>query len=151
MLGYRGGERVKAGPYWNLTKGELVSLSGQDGVLPGGSDERYMKAPLPLLMVFGPLAGLAYVIFLPFIGFATVAMLLGQRARWAIEAGGHAIIQTAAVPGWVPGMAQLTRRGRHPQQALTREKTEAADRKDELAALEEEVRAQRREREKGDD
>ena len=60
------------------------------------------------MMALAPLLGLAFVIFLPFIGFAMVARLAGEKA---IELVGHLATQGARVlqPAWAPARAFLTR------------------------------------------
>jgi hypothetical protein len=148
MLGHKGGEKVKAGTYWSVTTGELASIPQQGVSLPGGAEERYIRAPLPLMMLLGPLAGAAYVIFLPFIGFATVAAFLGQRSWQGARAGGRAVTHMVAIPTWAPGIAHLTRRRAHPGRAEAPAKAAPERTEDELTALEKDIEARRREQEK---
>ncbi len=65
MAGSRGGQSVSVGYYLKLATFELTSVVGERGILPGSKQTRYIRVPLPLLMVAGPLNGLAYVISLP--------------------------------------------------------------------------------------
>jgi hypothetical protein len=72
--------------------------------------EMIRRSPVPMLLMLAlaPLLGLAFVIFLPFIGFAMAFRLAGEKA---IEAGGRAAAQGARVlrPGWAPALAFLAR------------------------------------------
>ncbi|RMF90875.1 MAG: hypothetical protein D6736_06010 [Nitrospinota bacterium] len=77
MTRYHGGERVKAGYYWNISRWEIVTVPPPGGVLPG-EHASYLRLPLLLVALFAPLIGGLYVIFLPFIGFA---MLLSFAAK----------------------------------------------------------------------
>lgn len=70
-----GGQWTKAGTYLGVTGGEWVTIPKGGGVLPGKPEARYLRTPLPLLVVLGPLAGLAYIIFLPMISILVVAQL----------------------------------------------------------------------------
>jgi hypothetical protein len=78
---FAGGEQVKAGFYWNLREWEANIIPREGGVLAAKDDARYLRVPLPLLLVVAPLMGAAYAMFLPFIGFAMVAMYLAGRMK----------------------------------------------------------------------
>lgn len=65
MAGYYGGQNVKDGYYLNLATLELTSVVGERSILPGSKQTRYIRVPLPLLMITGPLKGLAYIISIP--------------------------------------------------------------------------------------
>lgn len=80
-LRFAGGEIVKAGFYWNLREWEAQVVPREGGPLKGGRDDRYMRAPLPLLLFLAPLMGAAYAMFLPFIGFAMLAMYLTGKLK----------------------------------------------------------------------
>lgn len=73
---FSGGEHVKAGFYWNLREWEANIIPREGGLLKGGQDSQYARIPLPILLFVAPLMGAAYAMFLPFIGFAMVAMYL---------------------------------------------------------------------------
>lgn len=62
-----GEDPVPAGSYWNFAEGELVRLE-REGPLPGGSETRFLRIPVPLLLLLSPLLGLLFVIFLPLAG-----------------------------------------------------------------------------------
>jgi hypothetical protein len=73
---YKGGEVVKAGFYWNLAEWEAKIVPAEGAPLAGTADTRYLRVPLLAVLVLAPIMGLTYAMFLPFIGFAMVAMYL---------------------------------------------------------------------------
>ena len=107
MRHYRGTETVEPGLFFNARHLSFTSIDDA-GPLPGRTDEVYRRVPMLALLVAGPLLGLAYVIFLPFIGFAMVTWLLGVKA---LHLAGGAARETVRVlrPGWEPSMAFLSR------------------------------------------
>ena len=96
MMRYQGGEQAKAGFYFNLESWEVTTLSGQGGTLAGPGDTRYLRMPLPLLLVAAPLMGAAFAVFLPFIG---IAMVLDYAVKQAWAAGREALHATAMALG----------------------------------------------------
>jgi hypothetical protein len=77
----RGGEAVKFGFYWNLAEWEAQIVPAAGGRLNGDTGTRYVRLPLLALLVVAPLMGAAYAMFLPFIGFAMLAMFLMGRLK----------------------------------------------------------------------
>lgn len=88
MARYQGGEQAKAGFYFNSTTWEILTLSGEGGVLAGSTDMRFVRLPLPILLVAAPMMGAAFAMFLPFIG---IALVLDYAARQAWAAGREAM------------------------------------------------------------
>jgi hypothetical protein len=108
MLRHRGGERVKAGFYLNAETWEVNTLSGRaGGVLPGAAADRYLRIPTLGVLVFAPLMGALYAIFLPFIGLAMVAQHLTKKAAAGSRDLAHSVMQTVT-PAWRPGEAYFT-------------------------------------------
>jgi hypothetical protein len=107
MKTYTGNQHAESGLYLNLAKFSITSLE-TDGPLPGGVDVTYRRVPMLLMLAAAPLLGLAFVIFLPLIGFAVVAHLAGGKAVHLVKG---VIGETARVrrPGWVPARAFLSR------------------------------------------
>lgn len=139
MLRHQGGEQVKAGFYFNAQSWEITTLSGQGGVLAGTTDTRFLRLPLPVLLVAAPLMGAAFAMFLPFIGFAMVADYAVRQAWGA----GREALQGATValsPRTRAGEAYFT--GSDAEQA-TGEQTPEAEAK--LKELEKAVEAKERE------
>jgi hypothetical protein len=101
-----GGERVKFGFYWNLAEWEAQIVPAEGGELKGEGTDRYIRLPLLALLVVAPLMGAAFAFFLPFIGFAMVAVYLMKRIRSVVTrttppaeaANGHAPGRTAIRP-----------------------------------------------------
>ena len=79
MFNYRGGNRVRSGFYWNLSKWEIVTIGKQGGTLPESEAHRYVKLPALVLLLVAPWMGLVYVMFLPFIGFALFFGFAGKK------------------------------------------------------------------------
>jgi hypothetical protein len=79
----KAGEAAKAGFYFNTRTWEL-DLHRKDGdALPGTGADRYLRVPAVTLVLLGPIMGFAFVVFMPFIGFALAARELGLRgAKW---------------------------------------------------------------------
>ena len=96
MLRHNGGDKVKAGFYFNMDSWEVTTLSGQGGQLAGDESARYLRLPLPMLLVFAPLMGAAFAMFLPFIG---IAMVINHFARKAWQAGREMFHSTAMAVG----------------------------------------------------
>ena len=73
-----GGTKVKGGFYWHQSEWELTTVDGAEGTLPGGADAKYVKVPVPVMLVGAPLMGALLVMFLPLIG---IALLVGHAGR----------------------------------------------------------------------
>lgn len=102
MLKHSGGQKAAKGTYWNLSNGERIVLTGED-VLPGDKKTTYYKLSAVGVLFLAPIIGLAYAVFLPFIGIAMMAKLVGQKVF-----GG--VLKTAgrsASFGWRPKEAYL--------------------------------------------
>ena len=75
MLQHTAGSRVGKGTYWNFSNGERVDI-GSEGILPGTGGAVYYRMPATGIVMLGPILGLLYAAFLPFIGIAMVMQLL---------------------------------------------------------------------------
>lgn len=107
MTTYTGKQNVEPGIYLNFKKLSIKSVDEQ-GPLPGSETDTYYRAPMLLVLAAAPLLGLAFVIFLPLIGFAMVAYVLGDKGlQWAGNATTEAV--RVARPGWAPSLAFLSR------------------------------------------
>ena len=102
MKRWSGGTRVPAGFYWRPASWEIVTLSGEGGVLPGERRERYFKVPVLAMLVLAPAMGAALVMFLPLVGFVIAGRELARKTRQVAAAGtrrraaGHAPVRKAA-------------------------------------------------------
>jgi len=73
------------GTYWNLADGSGVDLE-QEGSLPGNRNEMYLKAPAAEAIAAGPVVGLIFAVFLPFIGIAMTLALIGRKLGEGVAA-----------------------------------------------------------------
>ena len=107
MKTYTGRQTVEAGIYLN-TKTFAVQMLDKTGTLDGTELETYRRIPMVLMLAAAPVLGLAYVMFLPFIGFATVLHLMGTKT---LQLAGDAATEGVRVlrPSWAPALAFLTR------------------------------------------
>jgi hypothetical protein len=92
---YAGGDTVKYGFYWNVREWEAQVVPKEGGTLGGEPDVRYIRMPLFALLVLAPIMGAIYAFFLPFIGFAMLAMFLVGRLRSMITGTPPAIDASA--------------------------------------------------------
>jgi hypothetical protein len=135
MARAHGSDQVKAGFYLNLNSWAVTTISGKGGQLPGGTTEVFYRVPTPALLVFAPLMGALFAIFLPFIGIAMVVKYAAERAAVGARDLTHSMVATAS-PAWRPGTAHLT--GEPAGKAKTdAKKDESADGR--LKAIEDEI------------
>lgn len=87
MTKYNGGDTVKRGFYASMKRWTIEMIEPEVGTLEGESDERYVRVPVPVMLVAAPFMGAAFVIFLPLIGFVmlgkTAWARVGRRSRGA--------------------------------------------------------------------
>ncbi len=102
MLKHNAGTRVGKGTYWNFSNGERIDIS-TEGVLPGGRDTVYYRLPATGIVALGPVLGLLYAAFLPFIGIAMLVKVIFQKVAAAVTAP----TQRAASFGWRPSESYL--------------------------------------------
>lgn len=107
MKRYTATETVEPGLYFNARQFSFKSVD-ETGPLPGPAGEVFRRVPTALLLVVGPVVGLAFVVFLPFIGFATVGWLLGVKAA-RLAGGTLGAARRALRPGWEPSLAFFSR------------------------------------------
>jgi hypothetical protein len=99
---YKAGEQATRGNYWNFSNGERISL-GSEGMLPGDSGTTYVKAHPVMVLAAGPVLGLVYAAFLPFIGIAMLLKVMATKAfGGALESGAK-----VATFNWSPSRAFL--------------------------------------------
>jgi hypothetical protein len=139
MLRHQGGEPVKAGFYLNLDSWEVNTVSGTDtAVLAGSESTRYLRVPVAGMLVFAPLMGAVFAMFLPFIGIAMVAQYAAVKGYSGARQVAHSMVG-ALGPSWQPSTAHLT--GSPDKKQATAEETgREADAK--LESLEHEIAEQ---------
>jgi hypothetical protein len=92
---YSAGGFAPAGTYWNRKTWELVQVSEGGGNLQAEEGVTFYRVPLLLVLTLGPLAGLAFILFLPlavplvalYTIFKVVASIIPWRPRR--QAGKH--------------------------------------------------------------
>ena len=97
-----GGQAVPAGFYWNTKDWRMDVVSGEGGVLEGGADARYLRVPTLAMLAAAPLMGLAFVVFLPLVGFVLVGKHFGARALDATRDAASSAADTMT-PLWKAG------------------------------------------------
>lgn len=107
MTTYTGTQTVDNGLYLNAATYTLTTMNAP-GALPGNELQKYYRVPMFLMLVAAPLLGLAFVMFLPLLGFAMMLRLLGTKAAVFV---GNAVNQSVRVlrPSWAPALAFLVR------------------------------------------
>ena len=124
MKTYTGRQTVEAGLYLN-TKTYTVQMLDKAGTLDGTELETYRRVPMFVMLAAAPVLGLAYVMFLPFLGFAMVLHLLGTKT---MQLAGEAATEGVRVlrPSWAPALAFLTRSKPAKPETAAAEKPEDA-------------------------
>ncbi len=97
-----GGETVTKGNYWNFSNGDRISMD-DGGRLPGDGSVTYYKASPFLILAAGPVLGLIYAAFLPFIGLAIIAKMVFTKLFGRSVEG----LSRVAAFNWSPSEAYL--------------------------------------------
>ncbi len=71
----------------------------------GGSSDWYVRAPLPLVLLLGPLMGLVFFFTLPLSGMVVLGPFLAGKLRAAVSSGRLSPAHLA--PGSEPGISYL--------------------------------------------
>jgi hypothetical protein len=102
---HKAGERAQGGNYWNFSNGERISHRDGD-ILPGDSGATYVKAHPVVILAAGPVLGLLYAAFLPFIGIAIVLKVMFTKLLGGALEGSAKV----ATFNWSPSRAYLAGR-----------------------------------------
>jgi hypothetical protein len=76
---HKGGSEAKGGFYWKKGEWEIVTVDGKSGALPGTNEVEYVRVPGLLVVPVALVVSIAYVIFLPVIGFAMLFHALAGK------------------------------------------------------------------------
>jgi hypothetical protein len=116
MNTYHGNEKVGPGIYFNLRELAFRGVD-EEGRLPGGPADVWREVPALVMLLAAPALALAYVVFLPLVGFLMLGGLVlgwvGRQLRPAVVAAGRVL-----EPAWQPALAFLGRtrkRTRRPE------------------------------------
>lgn len=113
MARYEGKARAGPGIYLNPARLQFTSLE-DSGYLPGTASDKWYQVPEALMLLLAPLVGLAYVIFLPLIGFVLLGGAVLEALQRALAPTTEAAFRVLR-PAWQPARAFLSR-GRRTQQ-----------------------------------
>lgn len=142
MKRFNGGSKVPGGYYWNPARWDIASISGAEGVLDGDSAEQFIRVPLLVMIPVAAIVSFGFVVFLPFIGFALFAYVVGKKVA-ALASGVAKQAAISVTPGLVPGEAHLS--GKPVDDKTKEESPRAADEaSEELAKLTKEIDERRR-------
>jgi len=107
MATFTGNSSVNGG-YYLSTKTFAIEVIGNDGgTLPGTSDVKYVAVPFPLLFAVVPVIGLAFLMFLPAIGFALFGKAVAMRLTGHVTEGATSLAANIA-PDLATGAAYMT-------------------------------------------
>ena len=98
MTTYNGNSKVQSGYYFSINSLGVEVIGEDGGTLPGPATTRYLSVPFPLLFVVIPVVGLAFLMFLPLIGFALFGYAIVQRLTGHVARGANALAATVAPP-----------------------------------------------------
>lgn len=104
-------EPRRPGLYLKLFQGEWLWHRG--GPLPESGRSCYLRMPLPLALVLGPVVGALYVLLLPFVGAMLAACVLAQRLARSLRGASMAFLSLWSPPNWLPGRSYLLRHWPH--------------------------------------
>ena len=138
MKRIQGGSKVRGGYFWNLDKWSIAAVQGDEGILEAPANERFIQMPLPIMLVAAVVVSFAYVIFLPFIGFAMALYAVGKKVTAVTQAAVKEAVVTVS-PAWRPGEAYFAgkpdkkaKAGEDaPSESLQKLEKEIAERRDE--------------------
>jgi hypothetical protein len=88
-----------------MMNGERVDLE-QAGTLPGDAGTMYIKAPSAVMLAAGPVLGLIFAVFLPFIGIAMSVAHVGRKLGEGVASAAAGSVSF----GWRPIEAYLAGR-----------------------------------------
>ena len=107
MATFNGNSSVNGG-YYLSTKTFAIEVIGNDGgTLPGPASVKYIAVPFPLLFAVVPVIGLAFLMFLPAIGFALFGKALVMRVTGQVAEGASSLAATIS-PDLATGAAYMT-------------------------------------------
>jgi len=111
------GEQVSAGYYLSTKNWHIHPVAADGERLPGEAGESWVRISVVAALALTPVLGLAFLMFLPFIGFY---LTIEAAVRPLLRAVRHETAELVATmsPGWQPGEAHLTGK-RHEEKAGT--------------------------------
>lgn len=107
MATFNGSSSVKPGYYLSMKSFAIEVIGNEGGSLPGPASVKYVAVPFPLLFAVVPVIGLAFLMFLPAIGFALFGKALVMRVTGHVAEGATSLAATVA-PDMATGAAYMT-------------------------------------------
>jgi hypothetical protein len=107
MATFNGNGSVPGGYYLSMRNLNVEVIGDEGGILPGDASARYVRVPFPALFLVVPLVGLAFLIFLPAIGFWLVGKALVMKVTGHVAEGASSLAATVA-PDLATGAAHMT-------------------------------------------
>jgi len=135
------GSQAKAGYYFNLSSWDIHPVPADGEKLPGEAGQGWIAIPTVAALVLTPVLGLAFLMFLPFIGFY---LTIEAALQPVLRIFKHEASELAATmsPGWQPGEAHLTGKREEESKNVESQGPPA----DDLDALAREIEAKRQEK-----
>ncbi len=142
MTSYNGNQAVQSGYYFNSASWSIEPVAQDGARLPAGPGTWY-AVPTAVALLATPVLGLAFLVFLPFIGFLLTFKAAVSPIADLVHGTAGSMAATMS-PGWQPGEAHLT--GKRDEHAGVEEKgpTHTAHEDEELGALQAEIEKQRK-------
>lgn len=109
MTRYESRTQVGGGYYFNTTSWTLHAVDGAKGELPGAAGTKWVRLPTLMMIAAALAVSLAFVLFIPVIGFVLFGMVVGGALLALVKRATVSLGHTFA-PQWVPGEAWLARR-----------------------------------------
>jgi hypothetical protein len=106
MTTHTGNSSVQSGYYLNTHSFAVEVISDEGGTLPGPASTKYVAVPFPALFLVVPVVGLAFLMFLPAIGFALFGQALVMKVTGHVAAGAGSLA-ASVTPDLATGAAYL--------------------------------------------
>jgi len=138
-----GNQAVQSGYYFNSTSWSIAPVEKDGDRLPADRGT-WHRVPTMVALLATPVLGLAFLVFLPFIGFLLTFKAAVSPIVELVHGSAGSMAATMS-PGWQPGEAHLT--GKRGEHAGVEEKgpTGAAQAEEgELEALQREIEQKRK-------
>ncbi len=106
MTTYTSNSSVSPGYYLSTKTFGIEVIGDEGGTLPGPAGVKYLAVPFPLLFLVVPVIGLAFLMFLPALGFALFAKAIAMKLTGHVAEGASSLAATVA-PDLATGAAYM--------------------------------------------
>ncbi len=107
MTTFNGNSSVSSGYYFSMKNFNVEVIGDEGGTLPGDASAKYVRVPFPALFLIVPVVGLAFLMFLPAIGFALLGKAVVMKVTGHVAEGASSLAATVA-PDLATGAAYMT-------------------------------------------